>query len=253
MQSRSACHLSLFSCDLHLGAACGMMELHTDRHHTREQTMSDTAYTMPTQAAMVRRICQAYRAASPAHLAAGLGWYATARDKAERMAPAGTDGSPMVDLAAGVIAALSPRCQWSTNLAWARVTVNRAHAGLSQPAVSTTSNRDHAWRIANGEAPLSVLNGPKVRAFYANIMGDTDAVTVDTWAVRVATGRTGKAAEWTIGTRRRYDAVADAYRRAAVILGTDPRSVQAATWVAARGVKPTDAGFHAASASLVAA
>jgi hypothetical protein len=100
---------------------------------------------------------------------------------------------------------------------------------------------------------LSVLNGPKVRAFYSNIMGDTDAVTVDTWAVRVATGRTGKHAEWTIGTKRRYAAVADAYRRAAVILGVDPRTVQAATWVAARGVKPTDAGFHAASAARFAA
>jgi hypothetical protein len=122
-----------------------------------------------------------------------------------------------------------------------------ADTGLPMPEVHTKAMRAQGWRIANGEAALSVLNGPKVRAFYANIMGDTDAVTVDVWAARVATGLTGKAAERAIGTAKRYADVADAYRHAARILGVTPREVQAATWVAARGVKPTDAGFHAAA------
>ena len=198
---------------------------------------------MRTQEQMVRRITRAYRQTTPAQLAAGLGWYAEAWKVAQEILP----GNPY--LAAGVIAALSPRCQWSTNVAWATALVSAAMEGRDCPPVHTMAMRAQAWRIANGEPALDVLNGPKVRAFYSNITGDTDAVTVDVWAVKVATGLTGDAGVRAIGTPKRYAAVADAYRRAARILGCTPREVQAATWVAARGVKPTDAGFHARAAA----
>lgn len=189
---------------------------------------------------MVRNITRAYRRTTAAHLAAGLGWYAEAYRVAAQIWP------ERPDLAAGVIAALSPRCQWSTNQVWAAAVVHAARTGQACPAVHTTAMRAHAWRIANGEAPLDVLNGPKVRAFWANIMGDTDAVTCDVWAVYVALGRKD---ETMVRTPARYAAVAAAYRRAAVILGVTPRECQAATWVGARGTKPTDAGFHAAAAA----
>ena len=192
---------------------------------------------------MVRNITRAFRKATPAHLAAGMGWYAEAYRVAAQIWP------ERPDLAAGVIAALSPRCQWSTNQLWARVLITAARTGQACPAVHTTAMRAQAWRIANGEAPLSVLNGPKVRSFWANIMGDTEAVTCDVWAVYVALGRKD---DRMVSTQKRYDTVVAAYRRAAVILGVTPREVQAATWVAARGVKPTDAGFHAASAAALA-
>lgn len=196
-----------------------------------------------TQTTMVRRITREYRRSTAAHRAAGLGWYAEAWRVAGEIWP------ERPDLAAGVIAALSPRCQWSTNVVWARAMVHAARTGAPMPAVHTETMRRQAWRIANGEAPLSVLNGPKVRAFWSNITGDTDAVTVDVWAARAATGLTGKDAERAIGTPARYRAVADAYRRAAVILGITPRECQAAVWVHVRGTKPTDAGFHAAAAA----
>lgn len=201
--------------------------------------------TTSSRTAMVRRICRAYRATSAEHLAAGLGWYA----EAARVAAEITPDDPQ--RASGVIAALSPRCQWSTNQAFARVLIACADANLPVPAVHTTEMRGQAWRIANGEHALAVLNGPKVRAFFSNITGDTDAVTVDVWAVKVATGLTGDAAVRAIGTPARYRAVADAYRRAAQILKVTPREVQAATWVAARGIKSSDAGFHAAAASAL--
>jgi hypothetical protein len=195
---------------------------------------------MRTQEQMVRRITRAYRQTTPAQLAAGLGWYAEAWKVAQEILP----GNPY--LAAGVIAALSPRCQWSTNVAWATALVQAAMEGRECPPVHTTTMRAQAWAIANGTPALDVLNGPKVRSFYNNIIGNTDAVTVDVWATLVATGSKDERA---IGTPKRYAAVADAYRRAAKILGVTPREVQAATWVAARGVKPTDAGFHARAAA----
>jgi hypothetical protein len=192
---------------------------------------------MRTQEQMVRRITRAFRQTTAAQLSAGLGWYAEAWKVAQEILP----GNPY--LAAGVIAALSPRCQWSTNVAWATALVQAAMEGRECPPVHTTTMRAQAWRIAQGEPALNVLNGPKVRSFYENICGNTDAVTVDVHATYVAAGHKDAI------TPAQYRRIADAYRRAAKILGVTPREVQAATWVAARGVKPTDAGFHARAAA----
>ena len=211
--------------------------------------------------AMVRRITRAFRAATPADLAAGLGWYAEAGRVAGVIA---AEHGTSVETAAGIIAALSPRCQWSTNVVFAERVAARAAAGLPCPKVSTTANRGTAWLIATGTAPLDalgtvapsgrVVSGHKVRSFYANILGDTDAVTVDMWAYAVAVGawRTYRGqrvpADATM-TAADYRRIADAYRRAARILGVTPRECQAAVWVAARGTKPTDAAFHVAAAA----
>ena len=213
---------------------------------------------MSSTAAMVRRITRAYRQASPSDRATGAGWYA----EAQRVASVIDPDNP--ERAAGVIAALSPRCQWSTNIVFAERVIAAADAGRPCPDVSTTDNRGTAWLIATGTAPLDalgtvshtgrVISGHKVRSFYANITGDADAVTVDMWAWAVATGawrtyrgqRTPREANL---TAREYRTIADAYRRAAAILGVTPRECQAAVWVAARGTKPTDAGFHARAAA----
>ena len=185
-----------------------------------------SASTIPAQGAMVRRILRHYRSAAPAVHAAGASWYAAAEHAAAEMWP------ERPDLAAGVIAALSPRCQWVTNLAWARTMIAAARRGDAvPPAVHTTAMRGQAWRIANGEAPLSVLNGPKVRAFYANVSGeDRDAVTVDVWAIRAAIP--GHPESIPVRTLR---AVQDAYRRAARIAGVDASAMQAVVWVQVRG------------------
>ena len=204
---------------------------------------------LPSHTAMVRRITRAYRQASAAERAAGIGWYDAARREAYKIWP------ERPDLAAGVLAALSPRCQWSTNVAWSYAVIHAARNGQDCPDVSTTDNRATAWGIVTtGADPLThlgtlthtgrVISGHKVRAFYRNIMGDHDAVTVDVWAYRVATGR-----QTADITGREYREISAAYVRAAAILGISPRDCQAAVWVAARGSRPTDAGWHAAIAA----
>lgn len=157
-------------------------------------------------------------------LAAGLEWYDRARRIADAMAV--EYGIPARQCA-GVIAALSPRCQWATNVEGARRMIAAASAGSSEPvAAGTLSNRAKAWAIANGADPDAVLGGQKVRAFFANIMGDTDAVTVDVWAARAAEGRDNPNAP----VKRRYRLCAETYRRAARRHGLTPRDAQAAVW-----------------------
>lgn len=168
-------------------------------------------------------------AATAQDLANGLAWYDRARDEALRLAYVPGCGS--VERAAGVIAALSPRCQWASNVTAAeRMIAAAATRQPRPPAYGTLSNRRKAWRIARGEDPELVLSGPKVRAFYANIMGDTEEVTVDTWAARAAEGRENPHAP----KKGRYRRCAEAYRRAARAQGMTPRDCQAAVWTVYR-------------------
>jgi hypothetical protein len=177
-------------------------------------------------AAMVARILRCWEAATAADLADGLGWYARAND----LAAALSAGAPISRAqAAGVIAALSPRNTWDSNVNGATAMV-AAHAALeAEPTVAgTTDNRDKAWAILNHAGdPLDILGGPKVRSFYANIMGDLDAVTVDVWAARAAEGFDNPNAP----TGNRYERIAAAYREAASAVGVAPRDMQAAVWV----------------------
>jgi hypothetical protein len=161
-------------------------------------------------------------------LASGLGWYDRARAMAEEMS---AEYGLSVAHCAGVIAALSPRCQWATNVAAARKMIAAAVAGEEMPVTAgIMSNRRKAWRIACGEDPDAVLSGPKVRAFFANIMGDKRTVTVDVWAARAAEGRDDPRAP----VRRRYRLLVEVYRHVADAHGMHARDVQAAVWTVYR-------------------
>lgn len=178
---------------------------------------------------MVSRLTRVWADVSADDRRAGLAWYdrasAAADDIADRY---GLDRSQ----AAGIIAAMSPRSRWSTNLRAAETIARAAADGApSAPRVGLGDAVDKAWRIAHGEPAGLTLGGPKVRAFWRNITGDRDAVTVDVWAARAATGRY----DAPVPAGRRYARIAAAYRAAAHAVGVAPRDFQAAVWVHVRG------------------
>lgn len=182
---------------------------------------------MPT--ALIPReanILRAFRATTPQDRANGREWYAQAHALALELTP------DNVRKGAGVIAALSPRRMWITNM-------HDAQRAVAQGYADRTLQRsiDQANRILAGEDPDSVLTGPKVRAFYANIVsaGQDDNVTVDMHAWNVAVG----AVTDVNGLHRpgAYDRVAQLYRRAAKRVSREtgehwtPAELQAATWI----------------------
>jgi len=193
--------------------------------------MARKIITADTQ--QVRRILKHYRSATPATLAAGSTWYAAAQDAAAAIWP------ERPDIAAGVIAALSPRCQWSINLRWATAMVHAARTGAECPPVHTKTMRRIAWSIATGEqTPADALKGPKIARFYRNILGDENSVTCDVWACIAAEGPTSPSlpangAKGPTGTR--YATVEASYVRAAAIAGVTPAVMQAVVWVQVRG------------------
>lgn len=90
------------------------------------------------------------------------------------------------------------------------------------------ANLAKARAIAAGGKPLTVLSGPKVRAFYRALVGDDSAAVIDVWTVR--------AAGWlTSLTERAYALVSRALEIAARKLNTSVTRLQAVAWVAVRG------------------
>lgn len=180
------------------------------------------------------RACHAtYTVADPAALEAGAAWYASGRREARRLARLGPPGFGPVR-AAAVLAALSPRAQWSVNLRWAERLIT-SYGAAEPPAVSMRGHRAKAWRILHGADPDRELSGPKVRAFWRNLCGDAEPVTVDVWAARAA-----GLDERELARRGSYERVAEAYRAVAADVGLAPCDLQGAVWMGIRGAKPTD-------------
>ena len=176
---------------------------------------------------MVARILDAYDKSSASDMAEGERWYETARVTAAALS-AGTNIS--VEQAAGVIAALSPRVRWETNVRAAAeiISAARRDPDANPPNVAGYyRNVKKAWKIATGWQPENVLGGPKVTSFYANICGDEYPVTVDVWSARLAEGKSNKNGP----SGKRYERIADAFRMAASARGVSPMVMQATTWV----------------------
>ncbi|AJD82503.1 hypothetical protein SHEEN_85 [Mycobacterium phage Sheen] len=175
-----------------------------------------------TTRTVVDRIMRVFARATEADILAGKAWYHEAQGVARELAD---NADISVTAAAAVIAHLSPRCPWERNIAMARELV---YTGDTR---GLRGNIDKARRAMVADDPWSTFgNGPKTRAFAANILGDEHAVTVDVWAARIA-GIT----EDQLGLVGVYEAVAHAYRLAAKRVGITPAQMQAITWVVIRG------------------
>jgi hypothetical protein len=166
------------------------------------------------------RLLAHYLAAQPHELSAGDGWYAGARRTVRALA---REFGVTERCAAGVIAALSPRVKWEQNVRLA------CDALANRPRIigSLRANEAKALRIRSGEAPLVVLRGPKVRAFYRALIGDESSGVIDVWMARAMRLRRL--------TERTYLRAVEAMRRVAAYVGTTVARLQATVWTVVRG------------------
>lgn len=172
------------------------------------------------------RLSRLYARATESERSAGLAWYWRATDTIDTLAREfGTDRETV----AGVVAILSPSCPWSRNIRGAHLVLSAHLVGDDWTTCKSASvygaNVRKAFTYLSGDR--SVLRGPKVTAFAANLRGDLDFVTIDIWATRAAIradlpGRNRKAID-------------RAYRIAAKRAGISPAEFQAIIWVHVRG------------------
>lgn len=209
--------------------------------------------------------------ASDNDVSAGRDWYPFARKCAREMA---TKYGVALDTAAGVIAALSPRCDWIDNLSGAE-TILRAHAnGDERPDALPGIYGDNirkAWRIAqHGEnfprcngtriakrghatvacqagrdacAAAGYLHGPKVCEFAETIGGKRNGRVMDVWATRAADVHPADALTLSPEDPRRdgipgnrLAQLQEAYSAVADEFGEDARVTQAIVWTRIRRV-----------------
>lgn len=179
-----------------------------------------------------KSILQTYLSATPAQIVEGKRWYpqaiATLRD-----IDASTGLLSDYTRAAAVCAVLSPRITWDTNVKGTRALVRAVSQGLRVPpsVAGVRSNVDRAWDIANG-GDIAQVSGPKVESFFANLCGDFQRVTCDTWAARAA-GIDDKHHNHL--DRMRYKHLEIAYQTVARELEFEPAELQAICWIVVRG------------------
>ena len=184
----------------------------------------------------VENVLGVYNNSTATNMREGLSWYLDAHSFCKTL------DSLNVPRAAGIVAALSPMNGWENNK-------NKAAQLYRQSAVAGTgegtgcglfTNVNKAIRIYNGEAPLDVLKGDKVRAFYETILNPTAQTVkpvIDRHAFDIAVGK--KTDDKTRGMLSRkgvYGQFAEVYCEAAKIAGIGSAQMQAVTWVAWREI-----------------
>jgi len=179
-----------------------------------------------------RNILSIYRSATAQDRSEGMSWYREAYALA-----ASLDSD--VHRAAAVIAILSPMTSWPQNVERA----TRAYAG-DRTRLGFHANRDKVARILDdGEDWRNVLKGPKVEAFFANIIGDPNFVTIDRHAIDIAIGRPLSNKERAVWMGKRNRAIlTQSYINAAKREKVLPYEMQAVTWVMWR--KNRAVAFH---------
>ena len=170
----------------------------------------------------------------------GMSWYRRANTAAVRLAD---QYEVTIPVAAGVIAALSPRNKWERNLIDAENLIAAYKAAGTEAAEDVKvctfgKNKKKAleilvWGFENTEAVKNVLSGPKLIEFFSCIMGEDD-VCIDGHAYSIWFGdRVTLAKVPPIGKKLRAQIKAD-YMAVADKNNLKPFEVQAITWVAHR-------------------
>ena len=199
----------------------------------------------------VKNLLAIYLLSSPEDIKAGKVWYSNARKYAKSLA---RKYNVSLDIAAGVIAALSPGQEWEKNKRSAdefmREYRNCDRCTLARLDLATYGNGpiQKAYAIANGAPIGPTLHGPKTTAFYRAIVDPMSPdVVIDGHAKSAALGvRYGNHDGWTDakGIRRRsetapgikverneYAHLERAYRIAAATVNLTPAQFQAVIWL----------------------
>lgn len=180
-----------------------------------------------------------YAEASPVDKVNGLTWYA---DGHAVGAALGARYGFSTEQALGVVAALSPGYGWGRNVQGAESFI-RAFSGGARgrhlPAVGVYGgpNLRKAEEILAGADPSYVLGGPKVLAFFGNLVDPSDPgpVTIDRHAKSALFDESSP--ETSVVSRAEYQHLADHYRAVAGELSLLPNQLQAIIWVTWRRLK----------------
>lgn len=178
----------------------------------------------------VRNITRVFREATPEEVQAGIDWYADAY----RIAGIFADCYEVTrEVAAGVIAALSPLNSWGANIA---LSARFLEAG-GLDAGYLRANLAKARAILAGAPIEATLSGLKVVNFYRSIVSEgREGICLDRHAISLAHNDRSMSNDVPSLSPKRYAELAEQYARAAKIMSRElgqaitPAVCQAVTW-----------------------
>ena len=193
----------------------------------------------------IKNVVDHWNQATDDEKANGMSWYEDAHHLAKHVA---NDTDTPMHTMAGLMTNYSPQTHWAHNIMNAAKVARTkvALGGKGDGIMATSHQKAAAARMLDGEHYQDVFKSgaPKVRAFGHLIEhGDAGAdghVVIDRHALSVAAGAraTDVAYEQSgLGGKKRYDQVANVYRKAAKVISKQegkevlPHHVQAATWM----------------------
>jgi hypothetical protein len=131
---------------------------------------------------------------------------------------------------AAMAATLSPKISWVFTVRDVLNLLGAWSSGANPRRVKCAAlgaNKRKAIKILGEGRPA--VSGSKVSAFYANLIGDYNRVTVDVWMYRAAIGSYHESSQWL--TPRQYERFETVYVEAADLLGYTPARLQATLWL----------------------
>lgn len=181
----------------------------------------------------VQNILNVYRQTSPEERDFWGKWYIGAHDVVSKLAD--KYDIPM-DVAAGVVAVLSPGNRWWINvriadklmLFWSNDAID-----ILGPLSAYPDSLGKALMILNGADPVDVVHGPKVEVFYDSLIdpeGLRRSIVLDGHALNIWSGRKVSLKEAIKPSDDLRDEIEDDYREAAARLRISPQALQATTW-----------------------
>jgi len=188
----------------------------------------------------IENIKTIFNLSTPTEIRDGIVWYATAQQQCKDIAIA--HDIPL-NIAVGVVAALSPNNKWERNVTNADQLIAAFLRGDAVESVKVSTYhtmRNKAWSILeqmpDNDATIKILNGQKIVAFYRCIMGESTCC-VDGHARNIFYGeRIGLTNDKTNIGVKEYREIAAAYAEAGDALGFKAYELQAITWVTWRRI-----------------
>ncbi len=186
------------------------------------------------QRAMRKNIRSYFNQATAEQIEQGRAWYGNALDVAITVSEL---ADVSIEHGAAIVSAYSPQCSWKANK---EAALEFAEHGTKRTGILGESH-ERAKRVLRADNPIAELNAKtgkahKIVSFARNILGETDTVTIDVWAVRAALGPNYVGnPEHALRRTGAYAMVSEAYLAVAKELGLSGPVVQAICWCVIRG------------------
>ncbi len=204
-----------------------------DNKTKKEKTRQDS---LRLDDAMMKRIDHLYESGNK-RLKGAADWYEhtffNIQNLMESYDDSGEDSDQLTYLFIDLLAATSPRC----NIVRNTFLTSQIFAFINDGLLCKIKNKFEAHLNNICRALLGLpLSGQKVESFQANLLGDKNAVTVDTWMLKVFQY------DHDNPSAKEYEDISAATHKVAKKYGVTPSQMQAALWVGVKAMEgdPSD-------------